>query len=77
MVIEEKEVLEGRVDVVEWLSGVGEEEVRRKRVAIAKLAERMQYGVPEDVESLRRAGWTSDAFGGVLKQLALIKKRGE
>ena len=76
VVLEEKEVLEGRVDVVEWLSGVSEEEVRRKRKAMARLAERVQYGVPTDRGSLENEGWTSDAFGGIIRQLVGIKERG-
>ncbi|ORY69443.1 exostosin family-domain-containing protein [Leucosporidium creatinivorum] len=74
--IDEQELLEGAgEDVVQRLKGVSEEEIQKKREGIARVAEKVQFGVPSSAEELKElgAGWTDDAVGMLLKQLSSLK----
>ncbi|ORY69455.1 exostosin family-domain-containing protein [Leucosporidium creatinivorum] len=74
--IDEQELLEGAgEDVVQRLKGVSEEKIQRKREGIARVAEKVHFGLPLSVEELRDlgAGWTDDAVGMLLKQLSSLK----
>lgn len=74
--IDEQELLEGAgEDVVQRLKGVSEEEIQKKREGIARVAEKVQFGVPSSAEELKDlgAGWTDDAVGMLLKQLSSLK----
>ena len=80
VIVDEKELLDAEGgDVIERLRLVDEEVVRKKREAMAMLAERVQYAVPMSGAELLRYGgsWTDDAVGAMLRQLVLLKEQGD
>lgn len=55
------------------------EEIERKKEAIARVAEKWQYGYPTSAAKLMESGrrWTDDAVGMLLRQLVLLKEEAE
>lgn len=75
--MDEQELLAGDGgDVVQRLQSVSEEDVQRKKEGIARVAEKVQYGLPSSADELGElgAGWTDDAVGMLLKQLLSLKE---
>lgn len=80
VILDERELLDGvGEDVVERLRAVAEDVVKAKRAAMALMADRVQYALPQSAQELLKvgAGWTDDAVGMTLKQLVLLKKQGD
>ncbi|KAM0755340.1 hypothetical protein T439DRAFT_351134 [Meredithblackwellia eburnea MCA 4105] len=80
--VSETNVVRGEIDIVEHLAAISEREVRRRQMEIAGLLERIQYFSPRfhssegEMKTEEETNWPDDAFGLMLRELALIKRVG-